>query len=150
MEGINYFSFQNQSNLYCYYSGIIYLIDKLFKYFKSPSETFWHLIGLSQVIPMFNIKYNSYELSIYILVIKLILEQHHINLYKKLISLNFPFEYFISKHIASYYSSFFYDVNLFMKIADILVFESSIAINNSSDQINHLRFLCSIALVILV
>ena len=150
IKGINYFSNYNQSNLYCYYSGIIYLIDKLFKYFKSPSETFWHLIGLSQVIPMFNIKYNSYELSIYILVIKLILEQHHINLYKKLLSLNFPFEYFISKHIASYYSSFFYDVNMFMKIADILVFESSIAINNNSDQINHLRFLCSIALVILV
>ena len=76
---------------------------------------------------------------------------HNFNyFYKKLLSLNFPFECFISKHIASYYSSFFYNVNMFMKIADILVFESSIAINNSSDQINHLRFLRSIALVILV
>ena len=150
MDGTNFFPFYNQSNLYCYYSGIIYLSDKLFKYFKSPSETFWYLVGLSQVIPMFNIKYNSYELSIYILVIKLILEQHHINLYNKLLSLNFPFEYFISKHIASYYSSFFYDVDLFMKISDILIFESSIAINNNLDSINHLRFLCSIALTILV
>ena len=150
MNEINYFSFNNQSNIYCYYSGILYLSDKLFNYFKSPSETFWYLIGLSQVIPMFNIKYNSYELSIYILVIKLILEQHHFTLYSKLLSLNFPFEYFISKHIASYYSSFFYDIDLYMKIADILIFESAIAVNNRLDSINHLRFLCSIALTILV
>ena len=147
---MTYLSFYNNPNEYCYYSGILFLCDKLFKYFKSPSETFWYLVGLSQVIPMFNINYNSYELSIYTLVIKLILEQHHINLYKKLISINFPFEYFISKHIASYYSSFFYDVDLFMKISDILVFESSIALNNSLDSINHLRFLCTITLTILV
>ena len=147
---MTYLSFYNNPNEYCYYSGILFLCDKLFKYFKSPSETFWYLVGLSQVIPMFNINYNSYELSIYTLVIKLILEQHHINLYKKLISINFPFEYFISKHIASYYSSFFYDVDLFMKISDILVFESSIALNNNLDSINHLRFLCTITLTILV
>ena len=150
MNETKFLSLYNTSNRYCYYSGIVYLCDKLFKYFKSPSETFWYLIGLSQVIPMFNTNYNSYELSIYILVIKLILEHHHPNLYNKLISLNFPFEYFISKHIASYYSSFFSDVNLFMKISDILIFESSIATNNNQDSINHLRFLCTIALTIFV
>ena len=147
---IKFSSLFNISNRYCYYSGIVYLCDKLFKYFKSPSETFWYLVGLSQVIPMFNANYNSYELSIYILVIKLILEHHHSNLYNKLISLNFPFEYFLSTHISSYYSSFFSDINLFMKISDILIFESSIAKNNNEDSINHLRFLCSIALTIFV
>ena len=137
-------------NEYSYYSGVLYLCEKLFEYFKSPSETFWYLIGLSQVIPMFNINYNLYELTIYNLVIKLILEQHHPKIYQKFVSLNFPFEYFFSKHITYYYSSFFNDIELFMKIMDILIFESAFSIETFRDPINHLRFLCTIILTIIV
>ena len=137
-------------NEYCYYSGVLYLCEKLFKYFKSPSETFWYLVGLSQVIPLFNINYNLYELTIYNLVIKLILEQYHPDLYKKFISLNFPFEYFFSKHITYFYSSFFEDIETFMKIMDILIFESVFSIYIYKDPISHLRFLCTIILTILI
>ena len=135
---------------YSYYCGVLYLCEKLFKYFNSLSDTFWYLVGLSQVIPMFNMNYNSYELTIYNLVIKLIIEQHHPELYKKLISLNFPIEYFFSKHIASFYSSFFDDIELFIKIMDILIFESVTSIHIYKDPINHLRFLCTIILTIFV
>ena len=137
-------------NEYSYYCGVLYLCEKLLKYFNSVSDTFWYLVGLSQVIPMFNMNYNSYELTIYNLVIKLILEQHHPDLYKKLESLNFPIEYFFSKHIEYLYSSFFEDIELFIKIMDILIFESVVSIHIYKDQINHLRFLCTIIITILV
>ena len=137
-------------NKYSYYCGVLYLCEKLFQYFKSPSETFWYLVGLSQVIPFFNINYNLYELTIYNLVIKLILEQHHPNLYKKIVSINFPFEYIFSKHITYFYSSFFEDIELFMKIMDIFIFESVFSKNNYDDPINHIRFLCTIIITIIV
>ena len=139
-----------QRNEYSYYSGMLYLCLKLFKYFKSPSETFWYLVGLSQIIPMFNINYNSYELTVYNLVIKLILEEHHNKLYKKIISLNFPIEFFFSSYISCFYSSFFNDIELYIKVLDILIFEGSLSINNYRDPINHLRVLCAIILTVLV
>ena len=137
-------------NEYSYYSGVLYLCEKLFNYFKSPSETFWYLVGLSQVIPMFNVNYNLYELTIYNLVIKLILEHHHPKLYKKFVSLNFPLEYFFSKHITYFYSSFFEDIELFIKILDVLIFESTFSKDIIKDPINHLRYLCTIILTVLV
>ena len=78
------------------------------------------------------------------------MEQYHPDLYKKFISLNFPFEYFFSKHITYFYSSFFEDIETFMKIMDILIFESVFSIYIYKDPISHLRFLCTIILTILI
>ena len=138
----------NENINYIYFVEVLNLVKRLFQIFQSPSETFWILIGLSQVLEIFNENYQLNNFEEYILIIKLLLEKYHYKIYKQLISLNFPFEYFISRNISSFYSNYFHNDEIYLKFLDILIFESVISKNENNDKRNYLRLLVTIPLTI--
>ena len=139
----------NGNTNYIYFTGVLYLVKRLFHIFHSPSETFWILIGLSQVLEIFTENYQLNNFEEYILIIKLLLEKYHKNIYNQLISLNFPLEYFISRNMSSFYSNYFHNDELYLKFLDIVIFESIISKNEKNDKRNYLRLLVTIPLTIL-
>ena len=139
----------NENKNYIYFIGVLHLVKRLFHIFHSPSETFWILIGLSQILEIFNENYQLNNFEEYTLIIKLLLEKYHYNIYKQLISLNFPLEYFISKNISSFYSNYFHNDELYLKFLDIFILESIISKVQKNDKINYLRLLVTIPLTII-
>ena len=136
---------------YVYFIGLLNLIHKLYQYFHEDYFVFWILIGLSQNMahfhqqnPLFTDEMNY--INIYGLVSKLILEIHEKEIYNKFISLNFPIEFFLSKHLSSLYSDYFGD-ELMMRIFDILIFESSFQ-GLFCDKLQYLRILCAIPITL--
>ena len=136
---------------YVYFIGLLNLIQKLLQYFHEDYFVFWILIGLSQYMahfhqqnPLFADEMNY--INIYGLVSKLILEIHEKEIYNKFISLNFPIEFFLSKHLSSLYSDYFGD-ELMMRILDILIFESSFQ-GLYCDKLQYLRILCAIPITL--
>ncbi len=142
---------------YVYFDGILSLIRRLYNYFKDENDTytneemsFWYIIGMAQTIELFrqpdpitnkDINY----INEYAIVTKLIVECHCPLIYKKLLSLNFPIERFISTHLDSLYSDYFED-DLLFRLLDILIFQSII---KSNTQVYHcMRVLCAIPVTI--
>ena len=94
--------------------------------------------------PLFTDEMNY--INIYGLVSKLILETHEKEIYNKFLSLNFPIEFFFSKHLSSLYSDYFGD-ELMMRIFDIIIFESSFQ-GLYGDKLQYLRILCAIPITL--
>ena len=143
---------KDDKDRYVYFLGILYITYKLYNYFGNENLTFLLLIGLSQKIchfrqqnPLFYEKINY--INLFGLVTKLILEQHQKKIYEKFLSLNFPLEFFISKHLSSLYTDYFED-ELMMRIFDILIFESGIE-GKFVDDMQYLRILCAIPITLL-
>ena len=136
---------------YVYFIGILSIIEKLRKCFKKDYLVFWVLIGLSQYIdhfsqqnPLFTDDMNY--INVYGLVTKLILEQYFKEIYDKFISLNFPIEFFISRHLSTLFTDYF-NGELMMRIFDIIIFESSFK-GKFKDNLHYLRILCSIPITL--
>jgi hypothetical protein len=56
--------------------------------------------------------------------------QHHLrNIYNKFIELNFPIEFFIDKIIPTLFADYL-QTELFLRVLDIIVFESSLKSQN--------------------
>ena len=136
---------------YVYFIGLLSIIQKLRLYFQEDYFVFWILIGLSQYMahfhqqnPLFTDEMNY--INIYGLVTKLILENHQKEIYNKFISLNFPPEYFLSRHLSTLYTDYFNN-ELMMRIFDILIFESSFQ-GLYGDNLQYLRILCAIPITL--
>ena len=136
---------------YVYFIGLLSIIHRLRQYFQEDYLVFWILIGLSQYMthfhqqnPLFTDEMNY--INIYGLVSKLILENHQNEIYNKFISLNFPIEFFLSRHLSSLYSDYFGD-ELMMRIFDIIIFESSFQ-GLYGDNLQYLRILCAIPITL--
>ena len=137
---------------YVYFFGILSIIEKLRRCFEEEDWlVFWLLIGLSQYIdhfsqqnPLFTDEMNY--INVYGLVTKLILEQYFKEIYDKFISLNFPIEFFISRHLSTLFTDYFND-ELMMRILDIIIFESSFK-GKFNDKLHYLRILCSIPITL--
>jgi len=136
---------------YVYFIGMLSIIQKLRQYFKEDNLVFWLLIGLSQYMahfhqinPLFSDEMNY--INIYGLVTKLILESHHKQIYDKFISLNFPPEFFLSRHLSTLYTDYFKD-EFMMRIFDILIFESAFK-GLYGDDLQYLRILCAIPITL--
>ena len=136
---------------YVYFIGLLSITQKLRQYFQEDYFVFWILIGLSQYMahyhqqnPLFTDEMNY--INIYGLVTKLILENHQNEIYTKFLSLNFPIEYFLSRHLSSLYSDYFGE-ELMMRIFDILIFESSFQ-GLYGDKLQYLRILCAIPITL--
>ena len=143
---------KDEKDSYVYFLGILYITYKLYDYFQDENFVFLLLIGLSQKIchfkqqnPLFCEKMNY--INLFGLVTKLILEIHQKKIYEKFQSLNFPIEYFISKHLSSLYADYF-EEELMMRIFDILIFESGIE-GKFVDDLQYLRILCAIPITLL-
>ena len=137
---------------YVYFIGILSIIEKLRKYFKEDYLAFWLLIGLSQNIDHFRQQNPLYTddmnyINLYGLVTKLILEEHFEEIFDKFKSLNFPIEFFISRHLSTLFTDYFND-ELMMRIFDIIIFESSFK-GKFNDKLHYLRILCSIPITLL-
>ena len=138
---------KDEKDSYVYFLGILYIIYKLYDYFLNESLTFLIILGLSQKVchfkqqnPLFFNKINY--INLFGLVTKLILEKNQKNIFDKFQSLNFPIEFFISKHLSSLYADYF-EGELMMRIFDILFFESGIE-GKFVDDLQYLRILCAI------
>ena len=136
---------------YVYFLGILYVTFKLLNYFESENLTFLLLIGLSQKWCHFKQKnplYNEtiHYINIFGLVTKLIMEKFQKKIYEKFISLNFPIEFFISKHLSSFYADYF-DDELMLIILDVIIFEAGIK-GKYIDEIQYLRILCAIPITL--
>ena len=71
---------------YVYFTGVLPIVYKLNLYFKKPYEIFWILIGFSQYIDLFQQENPFYKqdmsyINLYVLVIRLIIENHYKDLY---------------------------------------------------------------------
>ena len=136
---------------YVYFIGLLSIIQKLRQYFQEDYFVFWLLTGLSQYIthfhqqnPLFTDEMNY--INIYGLVTKLILENHQKKIYDRFIALNFPLEFFLSRHLSTLYTDYFKD-ELMMRIFDILIFESSFQ-GLYGDKLQYLRILCAIPITL--
>ena len=136
---------------YVYFIGLLSITQKLRLYFKEDYFVFWLLVGLSQYMthfhqqnPLFTDEMNY--INIYGLVTKLILENHQKEIYDKFISLNFPPEFFLSRHLSTLFTDYFKD-ELMMRIFDILIFESSFQ-GLYGDKLQYLRILCAIPITL--
>ena len=142
---------KQKDDKYVYFIGLLSIIQKLRNYFQEDYFVFWLLVGLSQYMahfhqqnPLFTNEMNY--INIYGLVTKLILENHQNEIYNKFISLNFPPEYFFSKHLSTLFTDYFKD-ELMMRIFDILIFESSFQ-GLYGDNLQYLRILCAIPITL--
>ena len=61
------------------------------------------------------------------------MEKHYKNIIEKLISLNFPIEFFLSRIINNIYSANF-ETDFFLRIMDVIIFDSSI-ITSEADKV---------------
>ena len=136
---------------YVYFIGLLSITQRLRNYFQEDYFVFWMLVGLSQYIahfhqqnPLFTNEMNY--INIYGLVTKLILENHHKEIYNKFISLNFPPEFFLSRHLSTLYTDYFKG-ELMMRLFDILIFESSFQ-GLYGDNLQYLRILCAIPITL--
>ena len=136
-----------ETKKFVYFQGILSIVQRLRYYFDSDSQTFWFIVGFSQIFELFqqvNPLYNdemSY-INVYVLVTKLVIEQHYPNIYNKFYELNFPIEQFISKHLNNLYSEYFTS-DLLFPFYDILIFEAWYSIENNDDKLKYLRILCT-------
>ena len=142
---------KDKNQNYVYFLGILYITYKLYNYFKNENFTFLLLIGLSQKICHFKQENPLYkdrikDFNLYGIVTKLIMEQFQKKILDKFISLNFPIEFFITKHVSSLYADYFED-ELMMRIFDILLFESGIN-GKYIDDLQYLRILCAIPITL--
>ena len=142
---------KKKEDKYVYFIGLLSIIQKLRQYFKEDYLVFWLLIGLSQYMahfhqenPLFSEEMNY--INIYGLVTKLILETHHKQIYDKFLSLNFPPEFFLSRHLSTLYTDYFKD-EFMMRIFDILIFESAFQ-GLYGDNLQYLRILCAIPITL--
>ena len=136
---------------YVYFIGLLSITQKLRLYFKEDYFVFWLLVGLSQYIthfhqqnPLFTDEMNY--INIYGLVTKLILENHQKEIYDKFIALNFPPEFFLSRHLSTLFTDYFND-ELMMRIFDILIFEAAFQ-GLYGDKLQYLRILCAIPITL--
>ena len=136
---------------YVYFIGLLSIVQKLRNYFHEDYFVFWILVALSQYMthfhqqnPLFTNEMNY--INIYGLVTKLILENHQNEIYNKFISLNFPPEFFFSKHLSTLFTDYFKG-ELMMRIFDILIFESSFQ-GLYGDSLQYLRILCAIPITL--
>lgn len=137
---------------YVYFTGILKIIQKLLSIYKSEYEIFWIIIGFSQNIdafyqenPLFsNVIGNN---KAYILAINLILQDHLSDINSKIQSLNFPIDFFIADKITSFFSNHL-ESDLFLRLMDILLFESSFKLNEY-DSFDTIRIICSIPLTLI-
>ena len=141
----------NNIDKYIYFIGILSIIEKLRKFFKEDYLVFWLLIGLSQYIDHFRQQNPLYTddmnyINVYGLVTKLILEEYYKEIFEKFKSLNFPIEFFISRHLSTLFTDYFYG-ELMMRIFDIIIFESSFK-GKFKDKLHYLRILCSIPITL--
>jgi hypothetical protein len=74
------------------------------------------------------------------------MENFQKKIYEKFISLNFPIEFFISKHLSSFYADYF-DDELMLIILDVIIFEAGIK-GKYIDDIQYLRILCAIPITL--
>ena len=140
-----------ENEKYVYFIGLLSIIQQLRQYFKDDSLVFWILVGLSQNMDHFHQQNPLYTntmnyINLYGLVIKLIMETHLTKVYDKFISLNFPIEFFISRHLSTLYTDYFNN-ELMMRIFDILIYESSFKVINK-DNLHYLRILCAIPITL--
>ena len=136
---------------YVYFIGLLSITQKLREYFKEDCFVFWVLVGLSQYMTHFHQQNSLFTdemnyINIYGLVTKLILENHQKAIYDRFISLNFPPEFFLSRHLSTLYTDYFKD-ELMMRIFDILIFESSFQ-GLYGDKLQYLRILCAIPITL--
>jgi hypothetical protein len=68
-------------------------------------------------------------------------------IYNKFVELNFPIEIFLSHSISTIYSDYF-QTDLFLRIMDVILFESALETDNV-DKYDYLRLLCTIPLTLL-
>ena len=142
---------KKKDDKYVYFIGLLSITQKLRKYFQEDYFVFWLLIGLSQYMthfhqqnPLFTDEMNY--INIYGLVTKLIMENHQKGIYDKFLSLNFPPEFFLSRHLSTLYTDYF-ENELMMRIFDILIFESSFQ-GFYGDKLQYLRILCAIPITL--
>ena len=142
----------DENDKYVYFIGLLSIIQKLKQIFEEDYIVFWILVGFSQYMdhfhqrnPLFTEDMNY--INLYGLVCKLILERHQKEIYKKFISLNFPIEFFFSRHLSTLYTDYF-NHELMMRILDILIFESSYK-NINKDRLQGLRVLCAIPITLM-
>ena len=148
---------------YVYFFGILHIIQKLLSVFDLQLNNennadnndyfiFWILIGLSQnleifyqINPLFNnkISYNK----AYVMVTKLILKHHLKSINNKFISINFPIDYFVFESISCLFSNSL-QTDCFLRVLDIIIFESSIIVTES-DKFDALRLICTIPLTLI-
>ena len=138
---------------YIYFTGVLPIIYKLNLYFKKPYETFWMLIGLSQYIDLFQQENPFYSqdmsyINLYVLVTRLIIENHYKELYDKFLSLNYPIEFFLSKNIGSLFSDYFAR-SLTLNLFDILIYESTFSKTIYNDRLQYLRVLCTVPITLM-
>ena len=146
--------FQNnkKNTKYVYFSGILSIVQRIYDFVQKESSTFWLLIGLSQCIDLFQQENPFYSedmsyINIYLLVIKLIIENNLNDIYKKFLSLNFPIETLISHNIASLFCDYFQG-EIQMRIFDILIFEATYH-SYLGNNLQYLRILCTIPITLM-
>jgi hypothetical protein len=137
---------------FVYFFGLLKIIQKLFSVFKSESQIFWIVIGLSQILEMFNQTNPLFSEDIsfnymIILTTRLLMENNLKPLYSKFMELSFPIEYFLDNLISSFFTDIF-QTELFLRLLDIIIFEAAL-VTNSSDNFDYLRVLCTIPLTLL-
>ena len=151
-DGINIQTKKNANTKYVYFSGILSIVQTIFDFFKDEAKTFWFLIGLSQCVDLFQQENPLYSenmsyMNIYILVIKLIIENHYNDIHQKFLSLNFPIETLISHNIGSFFCDYFKGSTI-LRILDILIFEASFK-GHFGDKLQYLRIICTIPITLI-
>ena len=150
-DGIK-FQINKKNTKYVYFAGILSIVQTIYEYFKDESKTFWFLIGLSQCIDLFQQENPFYSenmsyINIYLLVIKLIIENNLNDIYQKFLSLNFPIETLISHYIGSLFLDYFKG-SIKMRILDIIIFEATYK-GYYGDHLQYLRILCCIPITLM-
>jgi len=138
------FTINNDSDKkFVYFYGLLPLIQKIIPITKEPFEAFWILVGLSQIYevfyqsnPLFSNQNNFTKYTI--LVLKLILECNIKPVFNKFHELNFPIEFFIMNNISSLFSDTLHS-DLFLRLMDIIIFESTFKTNNSDKVTNNIE-----------
>lgn len=142
----------DKNKKYVYFFGLLQIIQRLLTINDSNSTTFWIIVGMSQILenysqenPLISNEQNYNRL--YVLVSKLIMEQHLKPIFDKIVSLNFPIEYFISNSISALYSDIL-QTELFERLLDAIFLESS-SKTSKLDKYDYLRFTCAIPITIM-
>ena len=144
--------FRAEESKLIYFKGLLSITQRLFSVYKNESHVFWlltcfseHLEIFCQTNPLYSNQQNVQK--IYILIIKLILQNHMKEINNKFASINFPIEYFITDLLTNFYCDYF-QTELFLRIMDIIVLHCSIKTNKDA-KYDYLRLICAIPLTLI-
>lgn len=129
-----------------YFYGLIKFTNRIYLNISSPSETLFTLLCLLRHINLFR----DDTITQCVMIIKLILYSHCKNIYNKFAEINISPDFFLYKHISSFFSELIIDDYLFMNCIDIIIFETIFGEKISRDSLSPLRFMCTAIITLMM